>query len=46
MSETKSLATWVVKSQLEDIPEDVRREALRAIVNYTGCALGGSPTLP
>ena len=42
MSETKSLAAWVVKSQLEDIPEDVRREALRAIVNYTGCALGGS----
>jgi 2-methylcitrate dehydratase PrpD len=33
----------VVKSHLEDIPDDVRREALRAIVNYTGCALGGSP---
>jgi 2-methylcitrate dehydratase PrpD len=33
----------VVKSRLEDIPDDVRREALRAIVNYTGCALGGSP---
>jgi 2-methylcitrate dehydratase PrpD len=43
LSETKSLASWVVKSRLEDIPEDVRREALRAIVNYTGCALGGSP---
>ena len=33
----------MVKSHLEDIPDDVRREALRAIVNYTGCALGGSP---
>ena len=43
MSETKALASWVVESQLEDIPDDVRREALRAIVNYTGCALGGSP---
>ncbi len=43
MSETKTLANWVVKSRLEDIPEDVRREALRAIVNYMGCALGGSP---
>jgi 2-methylcitrate dehydratase PrpD len=43
LSETKALASWVVKSHLEDIPDDVRREALRAIVNYTGCALGGSP---
>lgn len=43
MSETKALASWVVKNRLEDIPDDVRREALRAIVNYTGCALGGSP---
>jgi 2-methylcitrate dehydratase PrpD len=43
MSETQILANWVVKSDLEDIPEDVRREAFRAIVNYTGCALGGSP---
>jgi 2-methylcitrate dehydratase PrpD len=43
MSETKALASWIVASQLEDIPDDVRREALRAIVNYTGCALGGSP---
>ncbi len=43
MSETKELAAWVVKSRPEDIPDDVRSEALRAIVNYTGCALGGSP---
>ena len=33
----------MVKSHLEDIPDDVRREGLRALVNYTGCALGGSP---
>jgi 2-methylcitrate dehydratase PrpD len=43
LSETKALAAWVVKSHLEDIPNDVRREALRALVNYVGCALGGSP---
>src|ERR1700722_19237157 len=43
MSETKALANWVIKTRLEDIPDDVRREALRAIVNYPGCALGGSP---
>ncbi|HMD48277.1 MAG TPA: MmgE/PrpD family protein, partial [Bryobacteraceae bacterium] len=43
MSETKALASWVVKSRLEDIPDDVRREALRALLNYVGCALGGSP---
>src|SRR5271154_7381317 len=43
MSETKALASWIIGSQLVDIPDDVRREALRALVNYTGCALGGSP---
>jgi 2-methylcitrate dehydratase PrpD len=43
MSETKALASWIVQSRLEDIPEDVRRESLRALLNYTGCALGGSP---
>jgi 2-methylcitrate dehydratase PrpD len=43
MSETQALASWVVKNRIEEIPADVRREALRAILNYTGCALGGSP---
>ncbi len=43
MSETKTLASWVVHSRLEDLPDDVRREALRALLNYVGCALGGSP---
>jgi 2-methylcitrate dehydratase PrpD len=43
MAETRALASWVVKSRLEDIPEDVRRESLRAILNYVGCALGGAP---
>jgi 2-methylcitrate dehydratase PrpD len=43
MSETNTLASWVVNNQIESIPEDVRKEAQRAIVNYVGCAIGGSP---
>ena len=43
MSETKALASYVVNNRLEDIPSDVRHEARRAIVNYMGCAVGGSP---
>jgi 2-methylcitrate dehydratase PrpD len=42
MSETKALASYVVASRLEDVPQDVRHEARRAIVNYVGCAVGGS----
>jgi 2-methylcitrate dehydratase PrpD len=43
MSETKILASYVLTSRLEDIPSDVRHEARRALVNYVGCAVGGSP---
>jgi 2-methylcitrate dehydratase PrpD len=43
MSETKTLAAYVVENRLEDIPQDVRHEARRAILNYLGCALGGAP---
>ena len=43
MQETKALATYVLSNRLEDIPQDVRHEARRAILNYAGCALGGSP---
>lgn len=42
MSETEALASYVVTNRLNDIPADVRHEARRAIVNYVGCALGGS----
>jgi 2-methylcitrate dehydratase PrpD len=42
MSETRILASYVNESRLEDIPDDVRHEARRAIVNYVGCAVGGS----
>jgi 2-methylcitrate dehydratase PrpD len=42
MSETAELASWIVSNRIETVPEDVLHEARRAIVNYLGCALGGS----
>ena len=42
MSETKTLASYVVNARFADIPEDVRREARRSLINYVGCAVGGS----
>jgi 2-methylcitrate dehydratase PrpD len=42
MSVTETLAAYVVDSAFDDIPADVRTESVRAVVNYLGCALGGS----
>ena len=42
MGQTRTLADYVVSSRWEDVPDDVRHEAARALVNYLGCALGGS----
>ena len=42
MSATAALATYVAENELDDIPADVQREAKRALLNYLGCALGGS----
>jgi len=42
LSETKTLASYLVNSRLEDIPDDVRHESRRAILNLVGCAVGGS----
>ncbi|HUL83100.1 MAG TPA: MmgE/PrpD family protein [Gammaproteobacteria bacterium] len=42
MSVTERLAAFVVDSSLDAIPRDVEKEATRAVVNYLGCALGGS----
>ena len=39
---TEALAAYVVGSAFDGVPRDVRVEAKRAIVNYLGCALGGS----
>jgi 2-methylcitrate dehydratase PrpD len=43
MFETKALASYIVKNRWEDIPEDVRHEARRSLINVIGCAIGGSP---
>ena len=42
MSETKVLASFLVDNRLEDIPDIVRHEARRSLLNYIGCAVGGS----
>jgi len=39
---TRALAEWLVSHRLEQVPSDVRHEALRSIVNIVGCAVGGS----
>ena len=42
MSETKTLASYIVNGRYEDIPADVRHEAARSLVNFMAVALGGS----
>jgi 2-methylcitrate dehydratase PrpD len=42
MSETRTLASYVVTGRYEDIPADVRHEAARSLVNFMAVALGGS----
>ena len=37
---TRSLARYVVDSRLDDIPEHVRHEARRSLLNWLGCAIG------
>ncbi len=39
---TRHLAAWAVSSRKEDVPAAIRREALRTLLNWTGCAIGGS----
>lgn len=38
---TRQLADFVANSHWRDIPPPVRREGVRGLVNYVGCALGG-----
>jgi 2-methylcitrate dehydratase PrpD len=40
--ETKALASYIVGNRLQDIPPDVLHEAKRAVLNFVGCAIGGS----
>jgi len=39
---TRTLARWVVTARYEDLPATVRHEAARTLLNYVGCAVGGS----
>jgi 2-methylcitrate dehydratase PrpD len=39
---TRELADFVAGSHWRDIPPAVRREGIRGLLNYVGCALGGS----
>ena len=41
-SPTRALAAYVADSTPDAIPAGIRAEAARAILNYLGCALGGS----
>lgn len=38
---TRTLARFLVDSRWSDLPQDVRHESARAILNWLGCALGG-----
>jgi 2-methylcitrate dehydratase PrpD len=42
MSETKTLASYIIDTRGSDIPDDVRHEGRRALLNIVGCALGGA----
>jgi 2-methylcitrate dehydratase PrpD len=39
---TRTLAAFLVRSRYEDVPPAVRHEAKRALLNWTGCAIGAS----
>jgi 2-methylcitrate dehydratase PrpD len=42
MEVTRALARYIVESRYENIPREVRHEAARALLNWAGCAIGGS----
>jgi 2-methylcitrate dehydratase PrpD len=39
---TRTLARFVVNAKYEDLPAPVRKEAQRTLLNWAGCAIGGS----
>jgi 2-methylcitrate dehydratase PrpD len=39
---TRKLAKFIISSRFEDMPEAVRHEAARTLLNWVGCAIGGS----
>jgi 2-methylcitrate dehydratase PrpD len=41
---TGAIADFVLWGGFDDLPPQVQREAVRNVVNWVGCALGGAPT--
>jgi 2-methylcitrate dehydratase PrpD len=39
---TRELARFIVASRFEDLPETVRHEGSRTLLNWVGCAIGGA----
>src|SRR5262249_60928107 len=39
---TRKLARFIIASRFEDLPGPVRHEAKRTLLNWVGCAIGGS----
>jgi 2-methylcitrate dehydratase PrpD len=39
---TRTLARYVLSLRYDDLPETVRKEARRTLLNWAGCAVGGS----
>ena len=39
---TRQLAQYVVRSRWSDVPQEVRHQAARSFLNWTGCAIRGS----
>ena len=42
MEVTRTLARYLVNADAREIPKDVKREAVRSIVNWLGCAVGAA----
>jgi 2-methylcitrate dehydratase PrpD len=42
MSPTRTLAAFLTASRYEDIPQAIRHEASRALINWLGCAIGSA----
>ena len=41
---TRTLARWLIAAKPQDVPEAVRKEGVRTLLNWVGCALGGART--
>ena len=39
---TRTLARYVLSGRYDDLPDSVRKEARRTLLNWMGCAIGGS----